>query len=483
MSVWWRWMRDALSPTDDEVARLVEPGPEGWRADAERATQAMTDEVNRLGWPVSPVMFQSCTKATEPTDIEVTHLLVGLRESPSTGTGQISWIRPLVLAGAAVSVAGLTLLHSPGPSQFGADTTILWSSGEPVVLNAAITVDGTAQVQVTQTALAGTRIDLQQGSAWFEVDPLGAPQDRSLLVVAGNVKVRVKGTRFRVARSAERIAVSVARGTVEVANGDDVFLLNAGQEWRVSAQPIVGPLAALADLADEFLPILPAAKNSLPKPAEERLSPRAKPVAEILERILPETQSFGVPSAEPDVATPPPAVAPLAADGSSMARDQWVIIQKQIRNGESQIIAALDRFLAHHGQTRFGEEARIERLRILTERRDPNEALAEIDLWIAGYPDSEHQVLVHNLRAGITLEQMNDCSAAMPSLVVVSTQGTGMDAATATAWVGSCALMLGDADRAVIALTEALEMALPKSLEGQVRADLREAKRRTRRSD
>ncbi len=172
---------------------------------------------------------------------------------------------------------------------------------------------------------------------------------------------------------------------------------------------------------------------------------------------------------------------PTLPSASDMAGDQWAIIQKQIRTGEAQVISALDRFLETHGGSSYGEEARVERLRLVAQRRPAVQALTEIDRWLASYPSSEHQVEVHSLRAGVTLQQLYDCNAALSSLEVVSTRGSGTEAATAMAWLGSCALEQGDNNRAVGALEQALEMDLPEAMQIQVKRDLREARRQQRR--
>lgn len=67
---------------------------------------------------------------------------------------------------------------------------------------------------------------LAAGAADFEVSKL--PQ-REFVVVAGPVRVRVVGTRFRVERVGERTRVSVSEGKVEVQYGDARDYLEAGE--------------------------------------------------------------------------------------------------------------------------------------------------------------------------------------------------------------------------------------------------------------
>jgi FecR protein len=94
---------------------------------------------------------------------------------------------------------------------------------------------------------------LERGAAWFTVAPrMQRPQ---FVVRAGDATVRVVGTRFRVARSEERIAVDVERGLVDVQFRGGVVKVAAGQRW-VSESPATtlaiastSPIAAIAAIA------------------------------------------------------------------------------------------------------------------------------------------------------------------------------------------------------------------------------------------
>ena len=66
MTVWWRWMRDALSPTADEVERLIDPGPEGWRQHSAAAT-VPTEGMIASVTSVNPLLFSwSLSKTRVP---------------------------------------------------------------------------------------------------------------------------------------------------------------------------------------------------------------------------------------------------------------------------------------------------------------------------------------------------------------------------------------------------------------------------------
>jgi hypothetical protein len=62
--------------------------------------------------------------------------------------------------------------------------------------------------------------------------------ERKFIVRAGDVEVRVVGTRFEVRHTGDEVAVSVSRGIVEVRMGDEVRRLTAGESWsRVAPVP------------------------------------------------------------------------------------------------------------------------------------------------------------------------------------------------------------------------------------------------------
>ena len=127
MTVWWRWMRDALSPTADEVERLTDPGSKGWRETTAAATTPTGLEIVRLSMPVSSEALASCRDATVPTEIEINRLLVGLRETERATRPGFAWGRPLAVAGAALAVATVSLLPGTTAPEVTSLATTSWS--------------------------------------------------------------------------------------------------------------------------------------------------------------------------------------------------------------------------------------------------------------------------------------------------------------------------------------------------------------------
>ena len=77
---------------------------------------------------------------------------------------------------------------------------------------------------------------LAAGAADFEVTKHA---ERSFVVVAGPVRVRVVGTRFRVERAGDRSLVSVSEGKVEVQEGEARSYLEAGESRYFPSVPEV----------------------------------------------------------------------------------------------------------------------------------------------------------------------------------------------------------------------------------------------------
>lgn len=99
---------------------------------------------------------------------------------------------------------------------------------------ARVSDDGELVVKVA----TASRIEsvLASGAADFEVTK---HPERDFVIVAGQVLVRVVGTRFRVERSGERTRVSVSEGKVEVQEGEARTYLEAGESRFFPSQPVV----------------------------------------------------------------------------------------------------------------------------------------------------------------------------------------------------------------------------------------------------
>jgi hypothetical protein len=142
-----------------------------------------------------------------------------------------------------------------------ADSATELSFGDAVVTAAprsTLVMGGSAQ--------GGVLIVVERGGATFEVAPrAGRPPFR---VEAGDVSIRVVGTRFTVGRSAETATVHVIEGTVEiVARGRREFV-SAGASW---------PPGPSAEAPVPAAPPAPAAVDMPPAVIDPAEPPRKKP--------------------------------------------------------------------------------------------------------------------------------------------------------------------------------------------------------------
>lgn len=87
-----------------------------------------------------------------------------------------------------------------------------------------------AQTDVLIELAAQRHVELRQGEAFFSVSQ---DTQRPFLVSAGDVQIRVVGTGFNVDRTARRVDVRVAHGTVNVMAGGARWTLHAGQGVEV----------------------------------------------------------------------------------------------------------------------------------------------------------------------------------------------------------------------------------------------------------
>lgn len=137
-------------------------------------------------------------------------------------------------------------------------------------------------IQVERHEAEAVRLDLARGRARFVVSKR---RPRQFSVVAGDVTVRVVGTRFWVSRRGEQVRVEVEEGTVEVRYQEQVIALPAPGSWERPSRPaeaprgaeLLAPGAAPAEVpapAEELEPAL-AEEEDL-APAEETAPPRAR---------------------------------------------------------------------------------------------------------------------------------------------------------------------------------------------------------------
>lgn len=228
-----------VEPMSDVAWSRLERGL--WlRVDAAEATARAADSAGMAGsnrispafrrwWPVAAPLVAAAA---------VVAIVLGTRATPQDVAVTDGPAR--VISGSSPSSVSFSDSHV----ELNADTVVVMNheNGRPVVL-------------------------LERGTARFTVAPRG--QRPEFIVRAGDATVRVVGTRFRVSRSDERIAVDVERGLVDVQFRGSMVAIGENQRWS-SDSP--GRITALASLPSPAAP-LAASEPSI----EPSIDPSAEP--------------------------------------------------------------------------------------------------------------------------------------------------------------------------------------------------------------
>jgi hypothetical protein len=140
-----------------------------------------------------------------------------------------------------------------------------------------------AALVVAGDAATGTLVVLERGAAQFSVAKRG--RRPAFVVQAGDVRVEVIGTRFRVERQADSARVDTYEGVVRVTAAGHSRSLRRGEHWTVSDHvaaplPVVLPEAAAGAQTSDASAKLPATRagnhaSSLPPSGAALKKPRA----------------------------------------------------------------------------------------------------------------------------------------------------------------------------------------------------------------
>jgi hypothetical protein len=191
--------------------------------------------------------------------------LDGGEDRPESESARSLGWRPgaaLITACAAAAVVGGLLATEIGRRTPVAETSshieTRASASHVVVGDASLDVAPDSEVVVAGNDERGVSVVLDRGRVDCEVAPR---RERPPFVVrAGDVRVRVVGTRFGVSRSRDGVTVDVARGVVEVEAHGEIKKVVAGQHWSsneaVAAPPSVPTTAPAAPPASD--PAAPA---------------------------------------------------------------------------------------------------------------------------------------------------------------------------------------------------------------------------------
>ena len=335
---------DVLRPTPDEVAAVRDPLPRAAARQLSAWTAPSAAEIARL-------------QARAP------------RHARAARPLRSGW------GGLALAAAVLLLLtRAPQPADppatlaISADPALVLPTG-PLHLNPDIQAEGDGDLHILTASTEGARVEVREGAITFEVDPRGVGRD--LVVVAGDVEVRVTGTRFTVSRHGTKVRVSVARGAVQVRYPDGQLALRAGETWELPA-----PVAVLR--APPVPPTAPAPPVPEPPPEE---TPRT--------------------------------VVPLRA-GQGVELFVALLDAEEAGRPPEELLVLCDAFLSAYGAVPMREEVEVRRLQQLWVLRPAEVVLPEAEAWLAAHPASPHRSEVLLMVGDMQAEVRGDCAEGLP---------------------------------------------------------------------
>jgi hypothetical protein len=227
--------------------------------------------------------------------------LAAVAAAAAVGLAVAGW---LALRGGPASTGAVPAHFAAAASAF----TTTWADARLVLApGGAMTATG--------DAVHGAVIVLERGTLDVEVEPRG--ERPPFTVVAGDVRVEVVGTRFRVARHAESATVEVTEGVVRVVRDGGIDRVEAGSQWdrrgRTALAPSAPPPAAARPVTGHE-PEAPPAIATATEPAPVATPATRPPSRRATTPAQREPRATAVPDLSP--AAEPPA-APSARFGEA----------------------------------------------------------------------------------------------------------------------------------------------------------------------
>jgi hypothetical protein len=217
---------------------------------------------------------------------------------------------------------------------------------------------------------------LERGAAWFTVAPrLQRPE---FVVRAGDATVRVVGTRFRVARSGERIAVDVERGLVDVQFRGAITGIGPGRRWSSESPAQTSTLAEVTPPADPVASTEP--DPSPPEPADPAPTPRQPKHA-----TKPAHGRAGTTVAAPGTAIAAAAGPTPALRGSELDRDRTEYDRLAALEPKSPEAALAGYLALARGTSRWADLGLFAAARLAADRHD-RRAEALLDIYLQRFP-------------------------------------------------------------------------------------------------
>lgn len=245
-----------------------------------------------------------------------------------------------VLVGAIAAISGVAawryLLPDSHPGMTRVETA---ANGSRVEFGeSTIDVGPASAVRLAGGDSHGVIVTLDRGRVECDVTP--RHERPPFVVEAGGVEVRVVGTHFVVARTADAVTVDVQRGTVEVTSDGQRSLVSAGAHWPLSP---------------EVAPVTPPTPPSPDATAEHGVA---------------EARAGGS--------------GPIHAPGSLLPHDQYDAASK-LEARQPAAALAIYRELARQGGS-WGQNALFAEGRLQADRGDANEARHLLRDYLTRYP-------------------------------------------------------------------------------------------------
>lgn len=298
-----------------------------------------------------------------------------VRSAPRSTERRWIWIAAPALA-AAAAIAIVVGLRGGAPGDEVAPARVVSGAAPTSVTFGDVHVTLDADTAVVMDP--GPSALLERGAAWFAVAPRG---ERSPFVVtAGDLVVRVIGTRFRVARSGEVATVEVDHGLVEVQFRDTRMRVSAGQLWSSlqprEVRPIIVAVATAPDATPEVTPT-PAPETA---PAPARPAHKASPAPAVPPPpAQPEPRN---PAAAPTPAPPKPAPPKPA---SQVDTDEAAFHRLEALEARSPA-TAIDGYLElSRRSSRWAEPALYAAARLAADRKQPR-AKTLLEIYLRRFP-------------------------------------------------------------------------------------------------
>lgn len=241
-----------MSAPRKEPPIAIEPlGEERWAAFEERLFDAL-DRERREG-PAPPLPAPASLPARRPWRAIA---LAVVAAAVVLLAVQAGWLLRGRMAAGPADVSPTRMVSGASPSRLALGDNELELGADTAVV-------------ATGDDARGMVVVVERGSVTCTVAPRGSRPP--FVVQAGEVRVRVVGTRFSVARIGEGARVEVDHGVVEVSAGTDRVTLHDGQSW--TAHPLAaasgGPLPsgvaiASAPVSTEDVPAAPAPVDTSP---------------------------------------------------------------------------------------------------------------------------------------------------------------------------------------------------------------------------